>query len=864
MLTPAASAMRLFSLISVVLLGLAGSACASEPALVGINLVKDLDTRPGSRGSGPGRFKALGGRVYFSAAEVRTGAETYSTDAQGNVRFLGDIAPGARHSAPEPIVVVGDRVIVSADDGTTGLQLWSLPVDGGVPVRLTSLNNLWLSWDGLEQVVTVLGNRAFLVLPGQEYRLLTTDGTPAGTFERTPESGFPLRAANYGCALGETAIVDGFGESAHLLVRTNGLPGGDSVIATLPPAVVPRAAVAAAGQCYFLFSTDTLVSAGWSLWRTDGTAQGSTEIASAQASAGGLAVLGNSVYFLEGTDDNHTRLRRLSAGGDVVDTVVDLPGPLRSNGPLWTHEGYLLFDAFAVGTNGFEAALFVSDGSSGGTRRLYPPPGESGNGIRWYPVPGAIVRKSNSGADLRVDLATGEMTALDSEFFNYADSAGLGGVRIGRGGGASGDAEVWITAGTTGSTRLLHDIWADTRSGVALPWRSGTSAAVGDTLFFSEAYDPTVDGLPPNALWRTDGTESGTRMLPAVFHPGAQPRQVQRYGNDGVLFLTDRNDLYRADVTLNSAALVATSIGGGWLQSVDQGAGAIFPCGGFTALCSLHSANGGGVLAEGNFDSAVRIGEIGGIAVFAPLSGRDIWRSDGTAPGTFRLLTDRYLPDVPSGSQEISLGGKIYFIACLVSSACDLIATDGTVQGTQSLRAIPAGGLRWAGRAGNRLVLGTSASQVWSTDGTAAGTVLLYAGSGKVFASTGRHVHMHMSCAGCKQQYLVTDGTPAGTHFVDLPASLRHSGTFAAALGDDAVVFSCDNQRRGVELCLADSDGESIVPLPEIFPGDQSANPLPLGRTDSAVYFSADDGLHGRELWRLHLLTDAVFADGFD
>lgn len=864
--------MRPFFLLSAVLLGLAGVSCwAATPAPVRASLVKDLDTRSGPRSSLPSLFTTQAGRVYFAAAAPATGQELYSTDAQGGLRFLGDTAPGARGSLPEPLVVVGGRLIATADDGLTGRQLWSLPVDGGQPLRLTSMNIGWHTPPGSADVMAAFGGRAILRIADQQVGLWSTDGTPGGTYYRSTASGFPLESASHGCALQDAAVLAGTASSQSLLVRSTGVPGGDSVIATLPTGTWTHASASVGGACYFLLGSYSS-PASWWLWRTDGTPHGSVQLASATGyTARYLASIGNDVYWLDGRDntnpeDARTRLWRLAAGAAQAQLVAEMPGPYSSHGPLWSHAGQVLFNAHARVDDRFEAALFGSDGTSAGTRRLYPPPGQSGTSNEVFPVAGGIVLHSYD-LDVRIDLPSGVVSRIDSGGFNYSYSALLDGVRIGLGEPYGGDREVWITAGTQGSTRQLNDVWADTASGVQ---ETGSWAAIGDRLFFT--HGAFVDyGFASRVLWRTDGSEAGTTMLAKdQYQDHRGVGKVVRYGDSGVLFTNDTwyTNLYFADAALSSATLAVADIHGEFLQSTDNGVGAVYPCSDIAALCGIHPASGGSVLAAGNFDGAQAIGTLGRVAVFATAAGSsEIWRSDGTPSGTYRLLADRYLRGTAwEPHQNLALGGKLFFVSCTASYACDLTVTDGTLAGTTFLLPMPSSGISWAARVGGRLVMGIGeywTGQLWSTDGTVVGTQLLRSGGGSQFASTGNLVHMSFECSGCKQTRLVTDGTPAGTRLLDLPSGLHSAGRFAAALSPDAVVFSCENTTRGNELCLSNATGDEIVALPEIFPGNHYSSPILIGRTASAVYFSADDGEHGRELWQLRLLTDAVFADGF-
>ena len=167
----------------------------------------------------------------------------------------------------------------------------------------------------------------------------------------------------------------------------------------------------------------------------------------------------------------------------------------------------------------------------------------------------------------RIALADGSTTTIVDRRFSYSDSALLEGIRIGPGESNDSEREVWITNGTTTGTQRMHNIWPDTRSGIG---NVGVAAAVGDTLYFTHGLDPS--GASDHALWRTDGTDANTTMLPRAFHGGGQPASVQPYGPDGVLFATNSaynyNAVYRADAALTNASLIASGYGAAWLLSL--------------------------------------------------------------------------------------------------------------------------------------------------------------------------------------------------------------------------------------------------------------------------------------------------------
>ena len=284
-------------------------------------------------------------------------------------------------------------------------------------------------------------------------------------------------------------------------------------------------------------------------------------------------------------------------------------------------------------------------------------------------------------------------------------------------------------------------------------------------------------------------------------------------------------------------------------------------------LCSA----GGGVATPFQPDftahSVLPIGQVAGVAVFLESGRGEIWRSDGTAPGTFRIGDAR---DARPQASSLQFSGKLYFFTCRDSADCALVATDGTVAGTQVVQTLRATTLTGPAQVGGRLLFGAAFAgyaQIWSSDGTAGGTDIIYAqpGSGvSAFAVVDGVAHTVLSCSGCKYPYVVTDGTSGGTREVALPDGLRVTGTLMAALGTRTVVFSCGSAESGDEPCVADRNGASVRPLGDLNPGSAGSGAQFIAATRDAVFLSVDDGVHGREPWVVRELTDAIFGNGFD
>lgn len=167
------------------------------------------------------------------------------------------------------------------------------------------------------------------------------------------------------------------------------------------------------------------------------------------------------------------------------------------------------------------------------------------------------------------------------------------------------------------------------------------------------------------------------------------------------------------------------------------------------------------------------------------LHGGELWRSDGTESGTV-LVKDVY-PGLSSSEPGnfVEAGGRVFFVARSDFAETGLWKTDGTGKGTVQVKHFRTSdsfldtGLRSIAAAGTRVVF-TYGDQLWGSDGTAAGTVLLMqhsqAFSPDALVSLGDRAFFILD--GTLSEGLSlwrTDGTKAGTARVStlLPAGLE-------------------------------------------------------------------------------------------
>ena len=369
------------------------------------------------------------------------------------------------------------------------------------------------------------------------------------------------------------------------------------------------------------------------------------------------------------------------------------------------------------------------------------------------------------------------------------------------------------------------------------------------------------------------GQSSGAVENPAVLNGKAYFVALAGFASPRHLWLAEPGDLVPFQLTNNCNASQPTP-SGGWLFFVCDTAGEgkeLWQTDGTLTGTALVKdiVNGAGQSApEGLID-------VDGTLFFTALdssNGRELWKSDGTSGGT--VLVKDINPGAgsttfSSGASKpnfVAWGATLYFVADDGSSGAELWKSDGTASGTQQIKDInpgPGSALAFAANTfapvrhmvphNGRLYFaandGSNGTELWATDGTADGTVLvkdIAPGAASSFPDDFEVAGGILFFATSDGGLWKTDGTANGTVLVKQfqPGGVSWLTDIAGTLffqGDDGV--------SGAELWKSDGTSGGTVLVKDIRPGSAGSFPGKPAEVAGRAYFSADDGSNGDELW---------------
>jgi|GEM_PF-1249566 len=249
--------------------------------------------------------------------------------------------------------------------------------------------------------------------------------------------------------------------------------------------------------------------------------------------------------------------------------------------------------------------------------------------------------------------------------------------------------------------------------------------------------------------------------------------------------------------------------------------------------------------------------------------GRELWKTDGTPAGT-TLVKDIHSIygglGASSPQRLTNVNGLLYFVADDGLNGTELWKSDGTASGTVLVRDIytgPSSSNPQSLTNVNGVLFfvanspGTGA-ELWKSDSATGVTALvkdIFAGSTPSSATNliavGNTLFFTATDGTGGVELWKSDGTTAGTILVkDIRSGTASSSPSALTLNNGILYFSANDGVSGMELWTSDGTPAGTVLVADIYAGFAGADPANVTSIGGILYFTAKTASFGAEPWR--------------
>ena len=799
----------------------------TDGTVAGTYLVKDVNT--GFIGSFIRNMVEFNGGVYFAAYTNGHGYELWKSDGtEAGTVLVKEINPGFDRSSDLKLLTnCGNYLLFTATNGTNGNEVWKSDGTTAGTTILSDITTGYLGSDITEifYFPSLFSNSIYFTIQNST---TAKDGIWSTTYACVFGCGSlsnPTKINNTEGArdlnnLGLGSLI--FRKNVKDLYKISGATVSAIKIGTGTtfPNNRSRKLTVFNNNIYY---TDYDATNGYELWKSDGTVAGTSLV----KNINNTPTLGNSspynftlcngVLYFTANDGIHGNELWKTDGTTAGTTLVSdvLSGPANSNPSNFRVDGNkLYFQTFPDDANFSQYQIHLLDATTSQVTLLKD----------FTPIP---------NAEMPIDV---EILNQNLIFTGFDGNAGF---------------EVWKSNGTVAGTSLVKDI------------SQGNSFAtgffsIGTNTFFSAIDFPDYK----YKLWKTDENSGITQTIGNINPYLSGSAFIANAANlNGILMISAKNnssendhELWKSDGTTAGTVLVKdvnVGVNGSFPQNFCVSNNLLF----FSAFDEINGTElwksdgttAGTVMIKdikvGSNDSApsnlVFLNGFVYFSAYSATSGQELWKSDGTTTGT------TLVKDINIGTGDASIENlvvfknKVYFSANNFTNGQELWVSDGTTAGTQMVKDINVGGngsSPYYLTADNTTLYfsannGTNGVELWKSDGTSAGTMMVVNINPDVYGK---------------------DSNPQNLTF--LGNQLFFSATKTIDL-DGPVDF-------GRELWRTDGTIENTVMVKDIrfsniYTPDaissQFTGKFPV--VGSTLYFPANNGINGSELWR----TDGTF-----